>query len=466
MPLKINVKKAYPFSHYEITEKELSEEENKLYNDLVSVINGTSVPEGMEEINEKINREVDRSKIGKIPEETDIQAVADILSDFLKDKVENTEDFIAFILKKIFGGDLLLFLTDSELEEIMITKDRPVFVYHRKYGACKTNITPTEKEIYEILYSLDVDPQKPASTTKTIYGSRVTVTLPPISQPTITIRKFRKDPYSVIELINNGTLSTELVAFLWLCIDGLFHYPMNILITGGSAGGKTTLLNALSVFIPPNERILTIEDTFELNLSNREYWVQFSSMEANISELIKNAVKMRPERIILGEIKGEEAQELFSAMNIGARGVLTTMHSDTARESILRLQNRPMNVPKELLSCLNLIVAINYTFDRRKGPVRRISEVCEVSPIQEQTIGLSQIFVWDQASDKIVRTDSPSLCLETLSKANNITLKELRTILDDREEILKKAIKNNITNFQEFKKLIEAYYNEFSKNKI
>lgn len=464
MPLKITTKKSYPFSSYEITEKELSETEKKLFDDLVSVVNGTSVPYGMEELNEKVNRVVDKSKIGKIPEDRDITQLADILSEFLKEKVENPEDFVAFVLKKVFGGDLLLFLTDPELEEIMITGGKPVFVYHRKHGPCKTNITFTEKEIYTLLYSLDVDTRKPISTSKTLYGSRVTVTLPPLSQPTINIRKFRVKPYSITELIANGTLSSELAAFLWLCVDGLLRYPMNMMVVGGSAGGKTTLLNALSVFIPPNERILTIEDVLELNLGSREYWIQLSPKDTEIPEVIKTAVRMRPERVIIGEIRGREAQELFSAMNVGARGILTTMHSDTAREAVLRLQNRPMSVPKELIPCLDIILAVNYTFDRRKGAVRRISEVCEVSRMQEETVGLNQLFTWNQAEDTLSRTDVPSAILEIISKATNHSISELRTIMKEREEILEHLIKKKVFDFSELVGAIDSYYAEFSKN--
>ena len=225
------------------------------------------------------------------------------------------------ILRDIIGyGELDSLIQDDDLEEIMIIGlDKPVFVYHRKYGMMKTNLVyHDEKELMDLIDSIArqinrrIDQESPILDGRLIDGSRINATIPPVSAdgPSLTIRKFRRDPLTVIDLINSKTLTLELAAFFWLCIDGLGVKSANAIISGGTSSGKTTTLNALSAFINPKERIITIEDTLELQIPH-EHVIRMETRPANVegkgeltmNDIVKNSLRQRPDRIIVGHYK-------------------------------------------------------------------------------------------------------------------------------------------------------------------
>ena len=266
------------------------------------------------------------------------------------------------LLRDITGyGEIDPLIQDDDLEEIMIIGiNKPVFVYHRKYGMMKTNITfKDEQELIDLIDGIArqinrrIDQESPILDGRLLDGSRINATIPPISAdgPSLTIRKFRKDPFTIIDLINSKTISIELAAFFWLCFDGLGVKSANAIISGGTSSGKTTTLNALSAFINPSERIITIEDTLELQIPH-EHVIRMETRPANVenkgeltmNDLVKNSLRQRPDRIIVGEVRAEEAITLFTALNTGHSG-FGTLHSNDARETITRLTNKPMSVP-------------------------------------------------------------------------------------------------------------------------
>ncbi len=230
-------------------------------------------------------------------------------------------------------------IKDDNLEEIMVVgPKKPVFVFHREFEMMNTNIEfISEQEIEDLVNKIArevgrrVDVASPLLDARLIDGSRVNATIPPasISGGTLTIRKFRADPYSIIDLIRMGTISSEAAAFLWMCVDGLGTKPANMLISGGTGSGKTTLLNVLASFVPDRERIVSIEDTAELNLPLK-HWIRLEarppglegSGELKMDILTKNSLRMRPDRIIVGEIRHEEAFTLFTAINTGHDGAI------------------------------------------------------------------------------------------------------------------------------------------------
>ena len=231
-------------------------------------------------------------------------------------------------------------IKDDQLEEIMVVgPKKPVFVFHREFEMMNTNIEfISEQEIEDLVNKIAreigrrVDVASPLLDARLSDGSRVNATIPPasISGGTLTIRKFKGDPYSIIDLINMGTVSSEAAAFLWMCVDGLGTKPANMLISGGTGSGKTTLLNVLASFIPERERIVSIEDTAELNLPLK-HWIRLEarppglegSGELKMDILTKNSLRMRPDRIIVGEIRHEEAFTLFTAINTGHDGAVS-----------------------------------------------------------------------------------------------------------------------------------------------
>ena len=221
-------------------------------------------------------------------------------------------------LRDIVGyGEIDPLIQDDDLEEIMIIgTGKPIFVYHRKYGMMKTNINfRNEQEIRDLIDSIArqinrrIDQESPILDGRLMDGSRINATIPPVSPdgPSLTIRKFRKDPLTIIDLINTKTISLDLAGFFWLCIDGLGVKSANAIISGGTSSGKTTTLNALSAFINPNERIITIEDTLELQIPH-EHVIRMETRPPNVegkgeltmNDLVKNSLRQRPDKIIVG----------------------------------------------------------------------------------------------------------------------------------------------------------------------
>jgi len=276
-----------------------------------------------------------------------------------------------------------------------------------------------------------------------------------ISGPTITIRKFKADPFSIIDLINFGTFTSEVAAFLWLAVEGLDTRPANILIAGGTGSGKTTTLNVLASFIPPTERVITIEDTAELNLPI-EHWIRMESKppglehrgELTLDILTKNALRMRPDRIIVGEIRHDEAFTLFTAMNTGHDGSLGTVHANSAQETIVRVTNPPMNVPQTMLSGLNFIIVEQRLHDRKKGTVRRLTEISEVGGVLEGKPSVQTIFEWDPVKDAMKKTGVPSNYLRTLAKLSGMTNAQIDREIKQRQAFLESLKKKNIRSIQ------------------
>ncbi|ASJ01959.1 secretion system protein [Thermococcus profundus] len=244
------------------------------------------------------------------------------------------------IVQNMLGYGLLdPLVRDDNLEEIMVIgTGKPVYVWHRRFYMCKTNIVfKEEREVLNIIERIArevgrrIDQQSPLLDARLPDGSRVNATIPPISLdgPTITIRKFKRDPLTIIDLIKYGTMNTDVAAFLWILVDGLGVKPANILVAGGTGSGKTTTLNSLAMFIPPSERVISIEDTAELQLPV-EHWVRLETRPPNLEgkgevtmdDLVKNTLRMRPDRIIVGEVRGPEARTMFTAMNTGHNGAL------------------------------------------------------------------------------------------------------------------------------------------------
>ncbi len=249
------------------------------------------------------------------------------------------DDYAEFVIREMVGyGIIDPLVMDDDLEEIMVIgAKKPVYIFHRKYEMMSTNIEfYSDKEIIDLINRIArhvgrrVDISAPLLDARMPDGSRVNATIPPASVEgaTLTIRKFRKDPYTIIDLLDNNTMTSEVAAFLWLCVDGLGAKPANILISGGTGSGKTTTLNSLASFIPDTERVVSIEDTAELALPLK-HWIRMEARlpglegkgELTLDILTKNSLRMRPDRIIVGEVRHDEAFTLFTALNTGHDGM-------------------------------------------------------------------------------------------------------------------------------------------------
>lgn len=395
-----------------------------------------------------------------------------------------SNEYLDNLARKLFQdlvgyGEIDPLIRDDNLEEIMVIGiDKPVFVYHREYGMMKTNIL--FKDAGEVMNLIDsiarqinrrIDQESPILDGRLPDGSRVNATIPPISAdgPSMTIRKFKRDPLTIIDLINSKTISVELAAFFWLCFDGLGVKSANAIISGGTSSGKTTTLNALSSFINPKERIITIEDTLELQIPH-EHVIRMETRPPNVenrgeltmNDLVKNSLRQRPDRIIVGEVRGSEAITLFTALNTGHSG-FGTLHSNDARETITRLTNAPMSVPNIMISAIDFIIMQNRIYRSDGVSFRRISEVAEVSGIEEGVIQLNKIFEWDPQSDTIKNVGITSKTLTEIANVSGDSLNSLYDEIKNREIVLQHMVDQNIRSIRDVSTVLEMYYLDSQK---
>ena len=379
------------------------------------------------------------------------------------------------LLRDIAGyGEIDPLIQDDDLEEIMIIGiNKPVFVYHRKYGMMKTNIKFTNTaELMELIDSIArqinrrIDQESPILDGRLLDGSRINATIPPVSAdgPSLTIRKFKRDPLTIIDLINSNTISIELAAFFWLCFDGFGVKSANAIISGGTSSGKTTTLNALCAFINPKERIITIEDTLELQIPH-EHVIRMETRPANVenkgeltmNDLVKNSLRQRPDRIIVGEVRAEEAITLFTALNTGHSG-FGTLHSNSARETITRLTTEPMSVPKIMIQAIDFIIMQNRIYTSSGMSYRRISEVVEVVGMENNTVQLNKIFKWNPEKDTIENVGVSSHTLSKIAEVSGKSLKQLYDEIENRKLVLQHMINQDIRSVGEVSRVIELYY--------
>jgi flagellar protein FlaI len=385
------------------------------------------------------------------------------------------KDFADLIVQNMIGYGLLEpLLEDDALEEVMVVGTGiPVYVNHRIHGTCKTNISfDSDEETLRIIEKIAssvgrrIDKATPLLDARLEDGSRVNSTIPPISimGPTLTIRKFRKDPLTIVDLINFRTLDTKVGAYLWIIVEGFGIKPGNILAAGGSGCGKTTTLNCLCSFIPSTDRVITIEDTAELHLP-LEHCIRLETRPPNVEgqgevtmdDLVKNTLRMRPDRIIVGEVRGSEARTLFTAMNTGHDGCMGTVHSNSARETIIRLTNPPMNVPEIMLPALDLILMQNKIYMDGKT-IRRITEIAEVVGSEKEKLTLNNVYEWDPKEDSLKPTGVPSTLKQKIARLKGVSMEELEEEIENRERVLRWMVDNNIASIKEEARVFSRYY--------
>lgn len=329
------------------------------------------------------------------------------LSQMDKQKVQK------MVMDEIFGyGPITSLLEDPTVTEVMV--NGPDLIYIERFG----KIESTDKKFRDdrhVLHTIDkiisplgrrVDESSPMVDARLPDGSRVNIIIPPLSikGPAITIRKFAVDPYTLEDLITFGTLTMDMAKVLRACVRG----RINIVVSGGTGSGKTTFLNVVSGFIPENERIVTVEDAAELQLQQRHV-LPLESRPANIEgkgkvtirDLVVNTLRMRPDRIVVGEVRSGEALDMLQAMNTGHDGSLTTIHANTPRDTLARLETMVMMsgmelpskaIREQVASAINLIVQVARFTDG----TRKVTKVTEIVGMEGDTITLQDIFIFRQ----------------------------------------------------------------------
>ncbi len=320
---------------------------------------------------------------------------------------------LEWVLADILGyGPLEPMLQDNSITEVMV--NGPDSIYIERAGKVERtrvtfeNDTHLMRIIDRIVAPLGrrVDESSPMVDARLPSGYRVNVIIPPLSLcgPMLTIRKFATTPFTAQDLIANGTMTTPLVSFLKACVEA----RVNLVISGGTGSGKTTLLNVVSAFIPSNERIITIEDIAELQLK-QEHVARLEKRppnvegrgEVTIRQLVINALRMRPDRIIVGESRGSEALDMLQAMNTGHDGSMTTIHSNSPRDTLRRIETMvlmaglelPLRAIREQVSsAIELVIHM----ERLRDGTRRVTQVTEVQGMEGDTILMQDLFMFDQ----------------------------------------------------------------------
>lgn len=403
-----------------------------------------------------------------------IQKATTLIKNELPSLSKNDVDILVGILSQesLGLGPIEFMLKDNDIEEIVINNAKePIWVYHRKYGWLKSNIILSdETKIYN--YSAQIGRKvgtqitnlNPLMDAYLTTGDRANATLFPISSKgnTLTIRKFARRPWTITDFIEANTITPEVAAFLWLAIQ----FEMNIVCTGGTASGKTSFLNVLCMFIPPSQRILSIEDTREIQLPPFLHWVPMTTRPPNIEgkgevtmlDLMINALRMRPDRMIVGEIRrSKEAEVLFEAINTG-HSVYSTLHANTAEETLKRLINPPINIPISLLTSLQLIAVMHR--DRRRR-IRRVLEISEIIPsggIDEMKIELNNIFRWVPSKDQIVEWGKSNRVLNDIKLFSGMEDNEIKKNLEEKKSVLVWLAKNKINTIEKVGSIISEYY--------
>ncbi|MFP3284415.1 MAG: type II/IV secretion system ATPase subunit [Candidatus Nanopusillus acidilobi] len=438
---------------YEIIEPKLTENEEKIYRNVIFYI-------------EKLLY----IKLSEINNLNDAINYLQRLYDFvLKDLgiqlgQSSYEKIFYYIFRDLYGYNKVdSLLRDPLIEDIECSgPNYPIFVVHRYFGNLKTNIILNDKEIRDLIEKFALRAGKHISYAEPILdatlpdGSRVNATY---SQeitthgPTFTIRKFREIPWTPIELIRLGSATPEIFAYLWLAVE----FRKNIIIIGGTASGKTTMLNAISMFIPPNARIVSIEDTREIKLYHPNWIpsvVKYSSdknREIDMFELLRMSFRQRPDYVIVGEVRGEEAYVMFQGMASG-HSSLSTMHAESTRALISRLTTPPINLSPSLIELLNVVVIMQH--DNFLGTnLRRIKEVDEIIKYNRFNIA----YKWNPFKREYLENPKKYL-FRLIENEYGIRYKELYEEYITRVKLLYRLSELNISDFQTFSKIIQMYY--------
>src|SRR5208337_1876120 len=376
-----------------------------------------------------------------------------------------------FLIRNFIGWSRIdPLMKDPLLEDISCDGNKiPLFLYHRKYRNIKTNIAFESEVLHSLAISLAQRSGKHISTGSPMIdatlpdGSRLQLTLGTevtTRGTSFTIRKFREEPFSPVELMENGTFNAESLVYFWMAIEN----NKSLLFIGGTASGKTTSLNAVSLFIPPVAKVVSIEDTREITLYH-DNWIASVTREAlteggnaiDMFDLLRAAMRQRPEFIIVGEVRGAEAQTLLQAMNTG-HTTFSTMHAGSVDAAIHRLESEPLNVPRNMVQALN-IVSVQALIYRGTERVRRAQEIVEVAGIDQTTgnLQVNNVFIYDPIRDRAAFTGRSRIYADITEK-RGWTREQLESEITLRISILNAMKKQSIMDYISVASLFHAYH--------
>jgi len=449
---------------YETIEPTLLKEEEEKLQEIKSLL--------MEEMDVNLKELETREKAGDYLR----SKVLEIIKDYrIKIAKESIDKLIYYILRDFIGyGKIDPLMKDHLIEDVSADGvNIPIYVWHREYESIPTNIVYEDVDalnsfIMRLAYLAGknisiatpmLDASLPdGSRIQLTYGSEITR-----RGSTFTVRRFRVDPLTISDLISFNTLSSEMAAYFWYAIEN----KASILVAGGVAAGKTTTLNCLSMFIKPELKVVSVEDTAELNLPH-ENWIpsivrpgfgfqEKGTGEITLFDLLKAAVRQRPDYIIVGEVRGEEAYTLFQAMAMGHLG-MCTLHAESVDAAIRRLESEPLNIPRSLITMIDAVM-VQLRTEIQGKPSRRAFNVTEITALDPRTRELltNEVYRWDAKHDTFSYSGHSHI-LEKNMKTQGLEEEEIQEELHRRKMVLEWMAKNNIRKYTDVATVIREYY--------
>jgi archaeal flagellar protein FlaI len=457
---------------YEVVEPQLSDEEKELLK---------KIADGLVEL-----VEVDLSTIKQTGNAIEYlqKNFAKILKEYGINLSGNQYVKLMYYIYRNFAGfnEIEPLLQDPNIEDISCDgTDSPIYIIHRKFGSIKTNlIFPDLDRLREFVVKLSERTGRYVSYAEPILagtlpdGSRISATLAgdvATHGPTFTIRKFSEKPFSPVEIMEVGTASAELLAYFWY----LMQHGISLLIVGGVATGKTSFLNTLAMFIPPESKIVSIEDTRELRLTH-EHWIPGLSRvgfgiptptgekygEVTLFDLLKESFRQNPDYVIVGEVRGAEAYVMFQGMSSGHPSI-STFHAGSVDTLIKRLTTAPIDLSPTLIESLDVIAIMVHAKEKGKS-ARRVKEVFEVESVDAKTgeVKTRKIFEWNPASDTFKKVNE-SIKVEKIVTSIGGNMEDALQEINTREKILEWFSEKGIKDYLEITQQINLYYKEPSK---
>ncbi|WP_054842179.1 type II/IV secretion system ATPase subunit [Vulcanisaeta distributa] len=380
--------------------------------------------------------------------------------------------FLYYMERDLLGyGPIDALMRDENIEDISCDGvGRPIYVFHRRYESIPTNIVPmTDQALDDLVVKLihmsgrHVSVATPIVDAQLPDGSRIAVTYRREVSPggsTFTIRKFRKNPLTFTELVRFGNISAEIAGYFWVMLDN----GRSFLVLGVTGAGKTSFLNAMATFIRPHMKIITVEEVPEINLPHKN-WVRLVTRqsygtekinEITLFDLVKATLRMRPDYLIVGEIRGgEEAYVLFQAVNTGHSGI-STMHAESFEAAVNRLMSPPMNIPPAYIPAMNIFVMIKRVKIGGKL-TRRVTEVGEVY-MDGDKIRFNTVFRWNPRTDTHDSFVEKSILVKQISDMTGKDVDEILREIDTRAKIVNWMLENGIFNFEDVSTYVQTYY--------
>ena len=379
----------------------------------------------------------------------------------LAPELEDEYSRIEFVTNFLSYGIITEVLCDASVEDIVINNLKPIYIHHSEKGFISTEKKfSNQKEVILfnkklLLFSGKAAGGKIINLELPNLEGRVNIAHSPFG-PQITITKAKVTPLSIIDLIRMGGLTYEVAAQLWIYLEGISIRPANIMIAGGPGVGKTTLLNALFCFIPKADRMVVIEDTLELNTFLEDSCSRLESDDdVTLADLVKNSLRMRPERIIVGEVRGIEARDMITACNIG-KYCIGTIHALTSREAIIRLQNEPMNIPEMLVNLIDVFIVLKR-YHVKNRMFRVIDEISETSGMEQVKILLSQVYKYDYDSHQMKQMTPSTVFRDRLAKQSGLMPKEIMQEHILRAYLLEQLDARDMNTMKEVTMFCQAY---------